>query len=113
MFTTILLAATLAQMGSSGSLYPSSSPDFGKLGTPMGGVIPGGDPGRDNKGPLSGSGGSTNSGGSNSSSSNGWSGSGGTTGTSSEATEPAGGGGTGTITTTRTAGGTSSSGTLR
>ena len=101
MFTTILLAATLAQMGSSGSLYPSSSPDFGKLGTPMGGVIPGGDPGRDKAIP-SGSGGSTYPGSS-----------GGTTGTSSEATEPAGGGGTGTITTTRTAGGTSSSGTLR
>ena len=109
MFTTILLAATLAQMGSSGSLYPSSSPDFGKLGTPMGGVIPGGDPGRDKAIP-SGSGGSTYPG---SSGGSGWSGSGGTSGTGSEKNETAGGGGTGTTTTTRTTGGTNSGGTMR
>src|SRR5262245_56884219 len=109
MFTTILLASTLAQLGSSGGFYPPSSSDFGNLGTPMGGVIPGGDPGRDKPVP-SGSGGSTYPG---SSSSNGWSGSGGTTGTGSEAAEPTGGGGTGTATGTRTTGGTNSGGTMR
>jgi hypothetical protein len=109
MFTSILLAATLAQLGSGGGSYPPSSSDFGNLGTPMGGVIPGGDPGRDEAVP-SGSSGSTSPG---SSGSNGWSGSAGTSGSRSETTETAGGGGTGTTTTTRTTGGTNSGGTMR
>jgi hypothetical protein len=121
MLSTLFLAATLAQIGSSGGSFPSSSSDTGtgSMGTPpMDGVLPAADPARDRGPTSSGTTGTTGTsgGGLSSPTTTGASG----TGSSAAGTESEGetsgrvsGGGTGTTGDSSTNGGTNSTRPLR
>jgi hypothetical protein len=122
MLSTLFLAATLAQVGSGGGMFPSSADTgMGSMGsTPMGGVIPATDPARD-RGPVSSgttgtAGTSASSGGLSSPTQSGSSGAGSTgagTEAGSETSGRVSGGGTGTTGDSSTNGGTNSARPLR
>jgi hypothetical protein len=126
MLSTLFLAATLAQVGSSGGFPSTSDTGIGSMGTPpMGNVIPATDPARD-RGPMSSDTTSTSgttgmSGGSSKSTPSGSSGTGSTgagstsagTETESETSGRVSGGGTGTTGDSSTNGGTNSARPLR